>query len=71
MKIDLTFSEVAIIRIGLNEVWSNYVDKNCPKKILKDLNKYHQWCRIVEKDNMSDLYWVQEVRRKINEKNLW
>ncbi len=69
MKIDLCFTEVAIIRSGLNEMWDNYVNKNCPQKVLKDLNKYYIWCNITERDAMSDLFWIQKIRRKINEKD--
>ena len=65
MKFDFTILEVSIIRQGLNSVWDWYVKKNCPKECLKDMKKYHKWCEIIEQDNMSDLYNIQCIRKKL------
>jgi len=64
---NIIISEILLIRSALNCLWDEYVKKNCPKKVAKDLNKYHIWCQIQEKDRMSDLYWIQSVRKKLNE----
>lgn len=63
----LVISELLLIRSALNYLWDEYVKKNCPKKVGEDLNKYHQWCRIQEKDRMTDLYWIQSLRKKLND----
>lgn len=66
MKLDINYSELAIIRTSLDEQWSVYVNLKCPDKIKQDIDKYHNWCRIVEKDKMSDLYYIQSIRKKLN-----
>lgn len=64
---ELKISEILLIRSALNCLWDEYVKKHCPKKLSQDLNKYHQWCQIQEKDKMTDLFWVQAIRKKLND----
>jgi hypothetical protein len=61
--------ERSVIRTALNLLWQKNVrEKFLPLKIKDDemLNKYHSWCRIQEKDKMSDFYWIQKIRKKLN-----
>lgn len=64
---NLVISEILLIRSALNCLWDEYTKKHCPKKICQDLDKYHQWCRIQEKDRMTDLFWIQSIRKKLND----
>lgn len=63
----LVISEILLIRSALNCLWNKYVKKHCPKEVGEDLNKYHQWCLVQEKDRMTDLYWIQSIRKKLND----
>ena len=61
--------ERQVIRSALNMLWDwNVKEKFVPLKIKDDqmLNLYHQWCREQENDNMSDFYWIQQIRRKLD-----
>ena len=63
---ELSITEIILIRSSLTTRWQQYVKDKCPGRA-KSLDKYHQWCRIEEKDRMSDLYWIQSIRKKLNE----
>ena len=65
----LNHLERQTIRSALNMLWDwNVKEKFVPLKIKDDqmLNLYHQWCREQEKDNMSDFYWIQQIRKKLD-----
>lgn len=67
-KVVFVNCERSVIRTALNLLWNDYIKKKYPASIKEDpmLNKYHTWCRNEEKDKMSDLYWIQKVRAKLN-----
>lgn len=68
-KLVLNHLERQTIRVALNQLWDwNVKEKFVPLKI-KDgqmLNLYHKWCTEQEQDNMTDFYWIQRIRKKLD-----
>lgn len=63
----LVITEILAIQRALNALWEEYVQFKCPKSIKLDLDKYHKWCEIEERDRMSELYQIQQLRKKLTE----
>lgn len=65
-KMELSFRQYEVLKRALNLLWDKTIQRDCPKEVASDLDKYHQWCLLEEKYEYSDLMYIQQCRKKLD-----